>query len=234
MGELNITAESKDGVLTVLEGKALTPREKKPLLISGEINAISKFLACRAVNPKDSHVMFSRSKMILTLYSEDQSELGDKIIGKLVVNPDLEKFAINNQRERSPKELAQFIKMNRIHFLDKEQCSIIVSELNKFSAKITAEIGQSQDTRGNSSAMEEIKVKSNIPEQFKLELPAFVGKQKVSFRVEICIDATSGGVTCWLESVELKELMDSMRDSYIDEEISLIKAQGDFAIIEEA
>lgn len=225
-------APDQNGVVTILEGKALTPREKRPLLISGEINAISKFLGVRPGNILTDHVIFSRKEMKIEYNAQDQTHLGDLIIGSLSINPELEEFKINQEKMRTTKELASFLKMRRSFFVDKDKCAVIVTELNKFTAKITADIENHSDQRGNARALADLKVSSNIPEEFSLVMPIFVGGKPMSFRVEICIEVTDGAIKCWLESTELKELIIGTRDALIDDEIKKILSIGNYVIIE--
>lgn len=233
MEKLNITVEGDGKTITILEGKALTPREPKKVSISGSITAPKNYVQIRKANAGTDHLIFSRSKMFITFNSEETKELGTTITGKLLFNPDLEKFGINKQATLMPKELASLLKLNRTFFADKEINSVIVTALNNFTATITTELEKTQDTRGNSKQLAEKKVISNTPKNFTLALPIFVGQPTMKFEVEVCIDTTDAGVKCWLESPELNDLILKNRDSIIDAEVLAIKTICELPIIEE-
>jgi hypothetical protein len=220
-------------ILTLLEGKALTPREKRQLHINGSINSISRFLKIREGNPLTDHVIFSRKDMEIKYYKDDNNELFDSIAAKLELNPDLKELDINVNSNKSPKTLAQFLKNNRIFFEDKDVNMSIVSALNKFSGKITGDIIQEQDDRGNEKKLAEVKTESNIPEHFTLRMPIFVGQPVKTFRVEIFIHITDGGIMCVLDSPELRDIIITERDRVLDEEIkSILAINPDYVIIE--
>jgi len=120
-----------------------------------------------------------------------------------------------------------------VFFQDKGKNLSIVNALNSFQATIQTELNKEQDTRGNKKELIEKKVISNIPTEFNLNLPIFVGQKAKTFNVEICFDATDTGVKCWLESADLQELILETRDEIIDSEITLIGNICTMPIIEE-
>jgi len=230
---MHIKLEGEPGVHTILIGQANTPILPTALKISGDINTVSKFMAVRVGNPLTDHIVVDRGSCILRYSRNDKDVKGDAIYGALTLNDTIATFGINTDKSRTAKDLALFFKMNRYYFVDKNDCSKMVTELNGMKAKVEHEIESSKDDRGNKRELAEKKVISNIPTEFKLELSIYNGQSPSTFRVEIVIDHSDGGIKCWLLSPELEELKLTLRDQLIDEEIARIKLLGNYVIIEQ-
>jgi hypothetical protein len=121
----------------------------------------------------------------------------------LTLHPDLEKFTINSGKDIQ-HELAQFIRMNKHYFENRDQALKLVNELMNFKAKVDKEIEASDDKKANIKMMLVQKVTSNIPTEFTLNLQFFIGTKPVPVVVEIDIDAMD--LNCSLISPALKEL----------------------------
>lgn len=231
----NIHIKTAEGTetLTIMQGKALTPREPVKVVINGSISSPRIYIETRKADKTKDHLIFSRSKMFIKYFKDELDSLGAEVSGTLSLNPELEEFGINTGKKRAPKELASFLKLKRTFFLDKEKNALIISALNNFQATITTELEKAQDTRGNSKQLVEKKVISNTPTEFVLQMPIFVGQETKKFSVEICIDTTDSGVSCWLESAELNDLIILNRDQIIDSEIAAIQKVEALAVIEQ-
>jgi len=230
--QINVAAGTE--ILTIFEGTALTPKEKAKVKISGSISAPRLYLEKRKPNESTDHVLYNRESMTIKFVQHENDQLGSEVIGSLKTNPDLKKFNVNSDKETlGTKEMASLLKRNRVFFQDKGKNLSIVNALNSFQATIQTELNKEQDTRGNKKELIEKKVISNIPTEFNLNLPIFVGQKAKTFNVEICFDATDTGVKCWLESADLQELILETRDEIIDSEITLIGNICTMPIIEE-
>jgi len=226
MENLSVKIEGDQKELIVRTGQATPPREAKEVKISGNILAPANWLKIRKSNPNKDNVQFSRKEMKIIFTQEEESHSGKIIVGELRINDDLKKFKINENHLWTTADLAKFLKMNRIFFADADQCSKIIAELNSLKAKIQTEIEQSQNDRGNSKQMVNVKVDSNVPLKFKLKLPVFVGFKERTFVVEICLETSDRNVQLWLESAELNEIIIGERDSIISSEIVKFEKAG--------
>ena len=232
--ENKIVVSDDTKTLTIFEGTALTPKEKEKVKISGSISAPRVYLEKRSPNEATDYILFSREKMTIVFRQHENDQLGSHIIGTLLINPDLKKFNVNSDSNTlGTKEMASLLKRNRLFFTDKDRNFSVVAALNSFQATISTELAKEQDTKGNKRELIEKKVISNIPTDFNLTLPIFVGQKAKTFNVEICFDATDSGVKCWLESADLQELILQNRDEIIDEEIEKIQEICLLPIIEE-
>lgn len=223
--ENNIQVESKDGVLTILEGTALTPREKKQRAIGGTIDAPSRYFQHRKdlVDLDKAFVTVNRECMCIDLFLEQNSELGDQINGSLEVLSELKELGINQDKMYSLQDLANKLKFMRYCFDDKGKNIEIVSLLKNFKGKVHKNMEQAQDGRGNMTDYIVKTVESNIPLQFTITLPIFKGGEKASFLVEIGVAERNNGISVWLESVELHDLIKEFTDKCIDDEIKKLK-----------
>lgn len=230
--EINVITDGANPVVTILEGKALTPRERKTIEISGTITAPADYAEIRKLNHETDHVQFCRSEMSIELHIQDANELGDTIVGQLALNPELAAFNINKENPLDPKRMATFLKMNKLWFSDKNKHFEIVGGLTNFQAKIQTEIAKESDTRGNKLESIGKKIETEIPLSFVLDMPIYVGQPSKKFNVEISIDYTDAGVKCWLESTELHEIATETRDEIINDVIARIKAVAEIPVIE--
>lgn len=219
--KINVAVESGVQKLVILNGEATKPLNKKGLKIHGNIKAPAAWHKVRKASPLEAFVQYSRADMQITLIeNESVPELQNVITGSLKLDSDLQKFGINNNKIWSTSDLAQHLKMNRLFFEDREKAMIIVNELNKLRARVSTELEKDKDERGNKRALVDTKVSSNVPEQFVLMMPVFVGFPPKKFMVDICMSSTDVGVQLWLESPELNEIVLGERDSIIEDQLA--------------
>ena len=217
--ELNLNGEQKE--LLIRTGEALKLLQPVKIVQSGNIESPAKFHAIRAGVPTKSIVTFSRSKMEIIFDAEPENSLAAIVTGKLLINDDLKKFEINSQSKMwGLQELAKFLKMNKTFFKDKEKTDSLIASLIAFKGTITTELEKANDGRGNAKDLMDRKTTSNMPTDFILSLPVFVGGEIKTFRVEIGIDSTDASAKFWLESSELQEIIITERDRIIDAEIA--------------
>ena len=218
----NITLPEGTNEVIIRYGDAAPVKEAQAIVVSGAINAPSAFHAIRPGVKDKSLVRFSRKNLDIVFMANPEDEDAAVITGKLLTNPDLEKFKINKGEDAlwTIGGLASFIKQNRIFLGDSDEAvAKLISELKAYKGKVTIDLEQNKNDRGASKSSIETKVDNNVPVDFKVKLPLFVGYTEKTFRVEICFDHTEGGVKLWLESAELQELFFKERDRILDEEI---------------
>lgn len=188
------------------------------------IDAVREYLSKDGIDPdeiKNSFIWYSIKDRFIQLNYAIRREKHDDIHGKLTLDPDLEKFGINSGNQFTSHQLANFIRMNRHYFETKDVALKLVTELQNFKAKVDKEIEASDDKKANVKLMLVQKVVSNIPTDFTLMLPIFLGTEKVPIKVEIDIDAND--LTCSLVSPDLKELIDTQSKLIIDGELDQIR-----------
>lgn len=221
--KVELTAENKE--LVILTGAAEPIYYNKAIEVkSGSINSAFEYLSKKVVIPEiieHSKLEFCYDKLYIDLHYDARQRNPDLIMGKLKLHPDLEKFNINSGKAYSTFELADFIKMNRHYFENKDYAMKLVSELRNFEGKVNRDLEAKADDRGNKRALINQVVESNIPTGFFLELPVFVGQEKIRLEVEINI---TSDFSCSLISPDLKEFIDLESKKVLDVELTKIKA----------
>jgi hypothetical protein len=231
-----IILQSANGeALTILEGKALDPKYPNKIAIVGDINSISAFLKNRATGHSSQAVDKSRAvvtvdkdNMNILLELDPEYPFGATVLGSLELSKELKIFCINQAKTFKREELVHLLRFNRLAFDNKEQHEKMLQAYMAFTAKTSADLAASNDTRGNKAATINKEVSTNIPTEFTLLIPIFKGKDAMRFRVEICLDVTDGGARFWFESTELHELIETQRDIIFNEEL---KSCAGFVII---
>lgn len=221
MENIKIQLSENQKELIIKTGEVLPELRALKIGVSGNILSPAKFHDIRKGIDKESLVIFSRSKMEIVFDANPENPLSPKVTGHLLLNEDLKKFEINSQTKMwGLQELAKFLKMNKTFFNNKEKADSLIASLLSFKATITSDLEKANDGRGNSKDLVDRKTNSNMPTDFILLMPVFVGGEIKSFRVEIGIDSTDSSAKFWLESSELQEIIISDRDKIIDTEIA--------------
>ncbi|RZJ33743.1 MAG: hypothetical protein EOO51_12700 [Flavobacterium sp.] len=189
------------------------------------INAVQEYLKKNGISAdeiQNSFVVFSYENLYLKLSFAHRRENPDSIEGKLKLHPDLSVWDINGKTSYSTFSLADFIKMNRHYFETKDVAMKLVSTLRDFKASIDKKIEAADDKRANRRVLVAQVAETNIPENFALLLPVFVGTEPVKVNVEININADD--LSCNLISPDLKQIIDQETKKVIDDELDAIKA----------
>jgi len=232
--ELKINIENGVKEVVILHGSAEPEFHNKAIEVKGgAINSVHEYLSKKVVDPvviEHSKIEFCYDKLYIHLLYDARQRNPDVIQGSLKLHPDLEKFNINSGKSYTTFKLADFIKMNRHYFENKEYAMKLVAELRGFEGKVNRDIEAKADTRGNAKMLINQMVESNIPAGFHLLLPVFVGQDKVRLAVEINI---TSDFSCSLISPDLKQLIDEETKVIIDSELNKIRGiQPDLKIFE--
>lgn len=222
---IKITVENGVKELVIREGEAAKIHVPTGIILKDlTIDAVAEYLSkdgIQAEQIKNSFVVFSYEEKFIQLKFASRIENPDEIAGKVSLHPDLKKFEINEGKRYTAFKLADFIRMNRHFFETKDQAIKLENILRNFTAEVDRKIEASDDKRANVKASIIQQVKTNIPENFTLLLPVFVGSNHVAVRVEIDIDSTD--ISCSLMSPDLKELIDVETKAIIDNQLGKIK-----------
>lgn len=226
---INVPEGTKE--LVIRHGEADPIIQPLEIAIVGTISAPSDFMEVRSsqVDKMKAIIMFSFANREIVLEVDPTDKFAPTITGKLVENPVLKNFGINTQKLFTIVDMIRFLKMNRAYFAEVDKCMSMVNNLNQFKAKINVEIEKLNDNRGNKKDLTEVSVKTDIPLTFELSLPMFIGHSPVKFQAEICFDVRDAGISLWLESVELAEMLIKEAERVIAEEL---KTFDEYVVIE--
>jgi len=231
MKELNVTVENGVKTIEVLQGTALLRKEPLQVQVRGLITAPLAYIEKRveSIEQLDCHLLVDKSEGSLRLVVNEKNAYYDAIRGDLTLNPDYVNFGINTGESRDTFALADFIKMNRFFFSDKNVAMKLVSELKNFKAKVDKEIELSDNDRGNKRTILNQVVDSNIPESFSITIPIFKGQEAETIELEINIDARD--FSCTLISPEANDIIMEVRETLLNEQVDKIKELANKLVI---
>lgn len=212
--------------LTIREGDALSVHHPENTKITGAIDAPSRWVESRKglFDPKKSFTKINRDEKTITMHVDEQAANGwYNIQGRLLLSKEFAELGINTEKQYSPNQLANVLKLRRSIFEKPTDHAFIISTLRNIKAKINKQMEESDDTRGNIGKHFEQTVESNMPEAFTITLPLIKGEPKVTFQVNVLLHANGGDIVCTLESLDAAEFIDDICERRIDEEIEKIK-----------
>ena len=221
--------------VVIREGVAAEIQNPKPLRIIGNINAPSLFIEKRrdtACYDKDtSHAMVSVTNGTIKLvvnesYPDSNIEVKGVIkIGKLFTD-----LGINTEKQYSPLELANKLKLLRSYFKDRSEHMKVIASLRNLKAKVNQELNRDDDRKGNVKVDFNQTVQSNVPDDFQINLPLIEGDIASNISVSIILEANSShDINCYLESIDAAELIDASRSNMVMNEV--VKIENDTTVI---
>jgi len=229
---INLPAEAGEKpVLTILEGQAAQKlNEQAPLLyeIDGNIGAVSEFLDKRVetgqFKQQDCTILVNRGEMSICLkFNERDFYNKGKVSGSIHLDDGFNMLRINTFQPWTSTELAMALKMNRAFFKSKTECAELVSLFNNFSATVNQSIERSVKETGDKTDNFSQVVNSNLPQKFTLNLPIIKGDEPQPVEVETYAKVDGRTVTFILLSPGAKEVIDTIKNKKIDDEIGKIK-----------
>lgn len=232
--KLNLTpAFSSNGTgpmtdLIIRNGEAAPIELKQQFTFAGEIGSCYNYIFHRHEKlDKDKAVAIVDVKNKSIMIYEDRNDAkADKISGIFTFNPDLQEFGINAQKTYSPTSLVKFLRMRRMHFHDSMIFTEFLNKLQNFNITVTRIISQADNQRGDKTNLLKQTINNELPDQFVLYMPIFIGGEKCKFAVNIFFDERDKDIDLWFESVELKELMDSIYEESLTIEAEKIINAG--------
>ncbi len=235
MENLTLKIESANGELILREGKAQDPlplKEPNIINISGDIHSVANFInnrkngfSSQAIDKDKAIVSVDKNKRTIVLQLDPENFYGATITGKLEQSDELKQFQIStgsgDPKYYNRKQLVELLKFNRLFFEDKNEHARVMAGLYKLRIKSETEIQQEKDNAGNKRNLLEVKTVDDggMAKEFTLTLPLFKGFASSKITVEICYDVVNGDVQFWLESVGMKEAMDSRVEGIFEEEL---------------
>ncbi len=228
MTDFKVKVESGIKELEIRTGSVLPLKEPEKIDISGNIDSPFRFLEQRAANlslnlvdHKASHVLVNRDEKNITLIVDEKNYYYGRIIGKLSFTTEYESFEINSGKQWEIKKLAQFLRLNKYYFSDKNEAAKLVKDLMNFEAKVDKEVKDKQDNRAGIDFVRRQVVQTNLPERFNLQMRIFKGGERMTFPVEIDIDPYS--FNCSFVSEFAAEMIDGDIESIIDGQVKEIE-----------
>lgn len=217
-----LTGDGDTKNLIIRHDKALVIYERKKWALVGILSTPFLFLSKRVAlhNQFAAHLVVNRESLTLALVVDEEDHFNVPVTGKLSEHPDFIKWGLNSGKDHPPHILGDFIKMNRADFESPTVANKLVTDLKGFQAKVNKEIERVENNRGDRKIVQQQTVESNIPDIFTIIVPMFKGYPKQKIEVEIYINPDN--LLCSLISPHANELLASVRDEAIDEQIKQI------------
>lgn len=230
-------AVMEKGEIVIRTGEALPAREPITVEISGNIDAPAMWIESKfAYNFEEfqnkCHVVVERDAGKINLCEDERSYLCNCITGKLELSKEYKAFAINEGNYFPSQKLADFLKMHRSCFANKQEAMNLVAQLYSFEAKVNTQIKDADDRRGNVTKLRKQVVQSNLPDSFSLCIPIFKGLEKQTIEVEVYIDPSTLG--CTLVSADAEDIKTELTYKAIDDVLERIKTKAPHVTIIEA
>ena len=207
--------------------EVLATKAPESISVSGIISTPFDWLLKRVdtIDQKKANIRVNREKMgIELIINETDGYNKNTISGTVQLSDVFAKFGINNESKAwEPARLGQFLRLNRGVFEDKEKCMVMVSALKNFTANAKSEIQKQQDPSGSRAEVFRQQVESNLPKSFSVVLSVFKGTPKETIDVEFDHYLSDGDVYLQLVSPGANEMVESYRDTCIDQVLVKIK-----------
>lgn len=180
--------------------------------------------------PSKSLIYVNRSKGTINLKINPTDAYSSEIKSSLELSEHMTKFYINTNKMFGQEELLKLIRFNRLKITSADK---IISELKILKFKSSIDVtDEKKDNRSQFQKNQSKKVETNLPEQFIIVVPIYKGYPPIEFGVDLIMQTTETTVSFALESTELAELIESQRESYIDEEVKALQKTGIAIIFE--
>lgn len=235
MENLHVKVENGVETLVIREGEAPKVYNPEKLNITGILDTPFRFLDKRidTIDQKKCNIIVDRDKMSISLTINDKDYFKDIISGQLEYHPDFIKLGINSGKYRTAIEMAEFIKMNKAFFENRNDAADLVVQLRKFKAKVDKQVeAEFNPNKGDKKLCIQQAVESNIPSTFKVCVPVFKGTEKKVMELETYFNPDD--LTCTLICAEANEIAQDYKDTEIDSVLFKISAIApDIVIMEQ-
>ena len=213
--------------VVILTGTAPEQFNNRPIEINGNIDAPSRFIEGRKDDFEDitRYCKVSKTDGKIHLIINEQSVVDKyEIIGQIQVAKKFKNLAINENKAYSPEELSNKLKLLRNLFPSNLEHATICGTLRNLKAKINADIEKADDRKGNVERNFKQTVESNMPDAITLKIPLLEGEPAVEIQVNIILEANgNSGINCYLESIDAAELIETLFEQRVEEEVEKIK-----------
>ena len=235
MESIHLKVETPTGEVVIRKGEALPAVEPRVVNILGTLETPLEYLKKRisAIWQSKCHITVDREQMLIVLVVGEHNHYCDTIGGKLTLHPDFVRFGINSGKYRTTLEMAEFIKMNRAHFENRQTAMELVQQLRSFKAKIDKQVeAEHNPGKGDKRILIAQAVDSNVPEKFNICMPIFKGAAKQVIEVETYFNPDD--LTCTLVSPAANEMAEDFKNAAIDDVVGQIRELApDIVIVEE-
>lgn len=214
-------------IMPLIESHLLIDRTKGELRLVINESGVTKGKIKALVESKDSalETIDEVHKTANTMAPGQEHEAA--VTGGMKRNPKLQSlglYEIGAAKVMSLEEMKRLVTNLKYLFKDRDNTKLLKS-LQDFKLKREVELRNKNDKRGGIDNGYSSKVTNaeDMVFEFTLYTPVYIGCQPSFIRCEICLNAIENQVQLWLESPELIEQSETMKDDIIDDQIKMIK-----------
>lgn len=218
--QVNVTANGE--IITILHGKAPEPLNPKGIEIKdATVESVLSHILQRKYDKSKAIVIIDEREGSLKVISDDlHPTKSHTVSGQVKEKPELEKLHINTEGDAAlidPKLFERMIKFMPHVFEDRSQHTAILNSLQGFSVRVETDFKNANDFQGNTAHQKIQKAKSDIPLNFMMKCPIYVGAPEKSFQVELEI-VIGGNNQIMLSpfSIALRELQEQYKKELFD------------------
>ena len=231
--KLNINFAEGEAVKELIIRETNHVNEPLPILepekvnITGTITAPFAFLQKRWNDPQTvhnrTHLLVNRDNLNIKLViNETDKRNGMSITGQIELSRQFKSFGVNMDVQFAPEDLANFFRINRTYFKERNENMVLVSQLKSFRAKIETEVEREKKDNGSVTDVYKKVVNSNLPASFKVCIPIYKGAKPEEIEIEVIATVNGRDVALELISPDAASIVEDVRDRLIDEQIKNI------------
>ena len=170
-----------------------------------------------------THLLVNRDNLNIKLViNETDKRNGMSITGQIELSRQFKSFGVNMDVQFAPEDLANFFRINRTYFKERNENMVLVSQLKSFRAKIETEVEREKKDNGSVTDVYKKVVNSNLPASFKVCIPIYKGAKPEEIEIEVIATVNGRDVALELISPDAASIVEDVRDRLIDEQIKNI------------
>lgn len=176
------------------------------------------------IDHERTHIIVDRDHLKMMLICNETDERnGMTITGQIELSRQFKAFGVNMDVKFEPEQLANFFRINRSYFKERQENMTLVSQLKAFRAKIETEVEREKKDNGSVTDVYKKVVKSNIPPSFKVCIPIYKGAKPEEIEIEVIATVNGRDVSLELISPDAASIVEDVRDRLIDEQLDKIR-----------
>jgi hypothetical protein len=212
--KVNVTTNENEIVIRHGEAAELEPISKVKII--GDIDTVVNYVKHRKPDVNLCHVVQDKKAFTAVLHTNPKFETSPIVEARLEKNDLLNELGVNTGKKYSRDELIQVLRFNRTLFPNTDEYARLLGAVNDFTAKVDISLQQSGDNRGNKVSNFGKTVKSDVPLNSVIFMPLFTSFEPVKLTLDICFDVTAQGAIFWLESLDLKTIIEKAANDTFD------------------
>lgn len=221
-------------------GDAPKPNELKHIETSGSIASVNSYLSSldgkhlEYWNPRDSTILLDVVNRAIIFRGGRSLAHGITVTGQCELNgifKELGLYPVDSPKVMPPKDYLEFLRVRKHLFESINDYDSVIGKLRKLNVKISTSQAHER-TESNQKKMASVEINHDFePVPFTLNLKLFKGDSVPEpIKVTLYGDASTSGITLWMECLELPTIIDEKSEERMANQITELSGFG-YAII---